>query len=134
MLKKYFNSSKHLQRLALTSFVITFACARIVVLLIMTRDIPNAASRWQLLATREFRCDYHRWRLTASCCLYPANQLDLAQIHLRDSNCDGNRDILLAAVINASVDRTKINPNIAEYREYWPALAQFLWMLGLNTE
>lgn len=41
MLKKYFNSSKHLQRLVLTSFVITFACARIIVLLIMTRDIPD---------------------------------------------------------------------------------------------
>ena len=41
MLKKYFNSSKHLQRLTLTSFVVTFACARIVVLLIMTRDIPD---------------------------------------------------------------------------------------------
>ncbi|WP_232415359.1 MULTISPECIES: hypothetical protein [Methylotenera] len=41
MLKKYLNSSKHLQRLVLTSFVVTFACARIVVLLIMTRDIPD---------------------------------------------------------------------------------------------
>lgn len=41
MLKKYFNSSKHLQRLVLTSFVVTFACARIIVLLIMTRDIPD---------------------------------------------------------------------------------------------
>jgi len=41
MLKKYLNSSKHLQRLVLTSFVVTFACARIIVLLIMTRDIPD---------------------------------------------------------------------------------------------
>lgn len=41
MLKKYLNSSKHIQRLVLTSFVVTFACARIIVLLIMTRDIPD---------------------------------------------------------------------------------------------
>lgn len=41
MLKKYFNSSRHLQRLVFTSFVVTFACARIIVLLIMTRDIPD---------------------------------------------------------------------------------------------
>ncbi|WP_047541257.1 hypothetical protein [Methylotenera versatilis] len=41
MLKKYLNASKHLQRLVLTSFVVTFASARIIVLLIMTRDIPD---------------------------------------------------------------------------------------------
>ncbi len=34
-------TSKHLQRIVLTSFVVTFVCARILVLLIMARDIPD---------------------------------------------------------------------------------------------
>ena len=33
--------NKHLQRIVLTWFVVTFACARLLVLLIMSRDIPD---------------------------------------------------------------------------------------------
>jgi len=33
--------TRRLQRIVLTSFVVTFVCARIVVFLIMTRDIPD---------------------------------------------------------------------------------------------
>ena len=34
-------SIRHIQRLVLTSFVATFLCTRIIVLLIMSRDIPD---------------------------------------------------------------------------------------------
>lgn len=34
-------SIRHIQRLVLTSFVVTFLCTRIIVLLIMSRDIPD---------------------------------------------------------------------------------------------
>ena len=34
-------SPRHLQRVVLTTFIVTFACARILVLPIVSRDIPD---------------------------------------------------------------------------------------------